>query len=140
MDENKILLMKALDGELNEAERRQWESLLESDTEIAAEFAAMAGTASQLTSWRDRVMHERALKTVEKKGAPLAMAGVIILGVSALAAWGFGMVEVFMDPAVPDWVRWTTGAAAAGLTIAFTVVLWQRLATLKTDSYGDIER
>jgi anti-sigma factor RsiW len=140
MDEKKILLMKALDGELSEAERQRWETLLTSDKEIAAEYAAMAGTAAQLSGWRDRMMHERGLRNVEKKGTPWAMLGVAILGVSTLAAWGFGMVEVFMDPAVPAWVRWTTGGIALGLTIAFAVVVWQRLATLKTDSYGDIER
>ena len=140
MDERKILLMKALDGQLSADERRAWETLVANDEEIAAEYTAMSGTAAQLTSWRDRMLHERSLRQAEKKGTPWAMFGVVIFGVSALAAWGFGMAEMFMDPTTPARARWTTGGIALGLTIAFAVVAWQRFATAKTDSYGDIER
>lgn len=140
MEERHLLLMKALDGELSEAERSRWDELLNTDDELAAEYAAMAGTAAQLTSFRDRMMHERALRHAERKGTPWALIGAGLLALSLVVSWAFGLGELLLDPQTPLWVTLTAGGAVLGLLIAFGVVAWQRFSTSRTDSYGEIDR
>ena len=140
------LISAYLDGELDPAEREEFEQRLVSGDVSRTEFEemkAMRGLTGsvQLRAFPDHEWDRYWAKTYNRMERNL---GWIFLSLGAIVLVSAGLYELLrelvLDGASPWWLRAATGSAALGMGVLFVSVLRERLFVRKTDPYRGIER
>jgi len=146
LDEHRNLLMRALDGELDAAERAAFEERLAGDAELREEWRRLSRVREATMGLKLRrppeevwdgywtSVYSRAERGV---GWLLLSAGAIVAG--GWAAW-IGVGELMADTTTPLAVRYGVVAMLFGLVILAVSVVRHRINVLKTDPYKDIQR
>lgn len=146
MSEHRDLLMRALDGELDTAERAMFEALLERDDELRAEWRRLSRVREATMGLKLRTPPEEVwdgywtsvYSRVERGvGWILLSVGVIVVG--GWAAW-IWVGELMADTTTPLPVRYGAVAMLFGLVILAVSVVRHRINVMKTDPYKDIQR
>lgn len=146
LDRARELLMRALDDELTQEERRELESLLANDRELRAERERL-GRLKEVTAdmklrnppeelW-DGYWNSTYSRVERGIGWILVSFGVIVVG--GWATWQF-VTELIADTGMPPLVKAGVLAGSLGLVILTVAVLRQRLFVNKTDPYKEIVR
>ncbi|MBN2172158.1 MAG: zf-HC2 domain-containing protein [Candidatus Krumholzibacteriota bacterium] len=144
MDRERIrrLMMAHMDGELDDAERRELEEALAASPELRAELARLEDLGRRLSGVRlrdpaDDVLEELDRTLAKRAGLPLGwllvVAGTLVLLVWSLGAW-------LLDPALPALLRWAGGAVLLGLLLLFLVKARERWIEYRRDPYRDVVR
>lgn len=146
MDEHRDLLMRALDEELDAAERAAFEKLLERDVELREEWRRLSRVREATMRLKLRnppedvwdgywtSVYGRAERGV---GWVLLSAGAIVVGGWATWMW---VGELMADSTLPLAVRYGVVAMLFGLVILAVSVVRHRINVMKTDPYKDIQR
>jgi ferric-dicitrate binding protein FerR (iron transport regulator) len=139
-------MMAALDGELADDERREWQATLEAHPEIEREFATMARVKEVTGSMSYRNPPEemwdgywRSTYNRLERGVGwivFSIGAVMLLG---FAAWNW-VERVWGDGDVPLLIRLAILAVAVGLLIVAFSVVREKLFTRRHDPYREIER
>jgi anti-sigma factor RsiW len=144
MDRERIrrLMMAHMDGELDDADRRELEEALADSPELRAELARLEDLGRRLSGVRlrdpaDEVLEELDRTLAKRAGLPLGwllvVAGTLVLLVWSLGAW-------LLDPALPALLRWAGGAVLLGLLLLFLVKARERWIEYRRDPYRDVVR
>lgn len=135
-------LMRYLDGEMSEEERRAFRAEIEKDPERMRELRQLTqicNLAEEVTfAEPDREVWDRYWKGVTartQRGAGWSLSG---LGLAILA--GSALTYFFTSPAVPGPIKWGFAMLLAGLAILFFTVLVARLKSMHLDKYRGVER
>lgn len=135
-----------LDGELDEAEREEFERRLASGEISRKELEAMRAMRAMTGSVRLRPFPdhewerywERTYNRLERN------LGWILLSLGAVVLVSAGAYELLrawlLDGASPWWLRAATGCVALGMGFLFVSVLRERLYVRRTDPYRGIQR
>lgn len=146
MDERTDLLMRALDGELDAAERAAFEARLADDPELREEWRRLSRAREATMGMRLRhppeavwdaywtSVYSRAERGL---GWLLVSLGVIVVGGWAAWTWIGGLLA---DSATPLIVRLGMIAMFTGVVILAISVVRHRINVLRTDPYKDIQR
>ena len=146
LDRARELLMRALDGEIAEAERAELEALLAADPTLRAERERLAHVKEVTMGMKPRNPPEQVwdgywnsvYSRVERGiGWILVSLGAIVVG--GWAVWE-GTRDLIADPTLPGFVKAGILALGFGLVIVAVGVVRHRLFVYRTDPYKDIER
>ena len=139
-DAFKVMLMQAIDGCLPDDDRGAWQTHLSTCEECRREYEEFTLTADHMNAFRDRILHERSHRPqagpMSKGGAFSVMA--IVLG--TVLMWGFSIWHMVTAPDVPLAIRIGHVIVVLGLTVGLAVAGRDRLRTLKSDPYSEVER
>jgi ferric-dicitrate binding protein FerR (iron transport regulator) len=146
-DETRVreLLMRALDGELDDQERRELEALRDADPAVAREWRELARLKEVTDTMKLRNPPEElwagywnsVYSRLERGlGWILLSVGAIILG-----GWGVwtGVRDMIGDPELPLLVKGGILALGFGLVILLVSVARHRFLVRRTDPYRDVE-
>jgi ferric-dicitrate binding protein FerR (iron transport regulator) len=146
-DETRVreLLMRALDGELDDQERRELEALRDADPTVAREWRELARLKEVTDTMKLRNPPEElwagywnsVYSRLERGlGWILLSVGAIILG-----GWGVwtGVQDMIGDPTLPPLVKGGILALGFGLVILLVSVARHRFLVRRTDPYRDVE-
>ena len=145
-DEVRDLLMRAIDDELDPAERAAFEARLDGDPELREEWRRLSRAREATMRLKLRNPPEEAwdgywtsvYSRVERGvGWVLFSLGAIVVG--SWAAWTW-LSEVLADSTMPVAVRYGTVAIFIGLVILFVAAARHRFNVWRTDPYREIER
>jgi anti-sigma factor RsiW len=136
------LLVKAVDGELTDAEREEFERLALTDPSLRAELEGMRAASQSLGQLRLRDPNPDDWNPFEKGQAARAerMTGWLALLAGFLLLAGFALWALFTAPEAPLVVKLAVGAAAGGLALLFIQVLRRFAAEHRNDPYKDVIR
>jgi len=146
MDERTDQLMRALDGELDAAERAAFEARLADDPELREEWRRLSRAREATMGMKLRrppeavwdgywtSVYSRAERGL---GWILVSLGVIVVG--GWAAWTW-VGAVLADASLPLIVRLGMIAMFTGVVILAVSVVRHRINVLRTDPYKDIQR
>ncbi len=146
LDRARELLMRALDGEISEAEREEMETLLAADPELRAERERLAHVKEVTMGMKPRNPPEETwdgywnsvYSRLERGiGWILVSVGAIVVG--GWAVWT-GTRELIADPSLPGLVKAGVLALGFGLVIVLVGVVRHRLFVYRSDPYKDIQR
>ena len=146
MSEHRDLLMRALDGEFDAAERAAFEALLERDDELRAEWRRLSRVREATMGLKLRNPPEEVwdgywtsvYSRVERGvGWLLLSVGAIVVGSWAVWRW---VGELLADTTLPMAVRYGVLAIFFGLVILLVSVVRHRVNVFRTDPYREIER
>ena len=145
-EERRNLLMRALDGELDDAERSAFERRLETDTELREEWRRLSRAREATMRLKLRNPPEEVwdaywtsvYSRVERGiGWMLVSLGVIVVGSWAVWTW---IGQLLADTTTPAPVRYGTIAIFVGLVFLLVSVTRHRINVMRTDPYKEIER
>ena len=146
MDERTIQLMRALDGDLDAAERAAFEARLADDPVMREEWQRLSRAREATMGMRLRHPPEEVWdgywtsvysRTERGLGWILVSLGVIVVGGWAVWTW---IGELLADTGTPLIVRLGMIALFLGVVILAVSVVRHRINVLKTDPYKDIQR
>ena len=146
MSEHRDLLMRALDGELEAAEKAAFEALLERDDELRAEWRRLSRVREATMGLKLRNPPEEVwdgywtsvYSRVERGvGWLLLSVGAIVVGSWAVWRW---VGDLLADTTLPMAVRYGVLAVFFGLVILLVSVVRHRVNVFRTDPYREIER
>lgn len=137
--ETEILLTRAVDGLLSEAEAKRLEQLLAARPELAAELAdhrAIKATTDAMTA---RILADAELAEPPPARVALRLATAsVIAGATMLAA--VASYLALTDASVPLALRIAIAAIIVGLLTTLAILLLRRLKTHRRDPYRQIDR
>lgn len=145
-DTDKQLLMRALDDELDDAARAEFETRLATDPNLMAEWRSLSRAREATMGMRLRKPPEdvwdgywmSVYSRVERgTGWLLVSLGAIVVGSWAVWNWIAALLE---DTTTPAPVRYGMIALFVGLVILVVSVTRHRINVLRTDPYKDIQR
>lgn len=134
------LMMKAVDGFLSAEEAEEWDAHLGSCEVCAQEFAAFADIQAHTTEYRQRMLYEYRAMDVRRSGAAVKGVGLTLLGGGYLTLVASSLGLMVLDPGLPLWIKVSTGAVVLGLGLLFGKVVADRMRTLKSDTYMEVDR
>ncbi len=141
-EQYEILLVKAVDGQLNAGEERQLAEHMErcgQCREELADFTAIKETTDAMT---ERIMQDAIIEP-PRESAP-ARAWIIICSLLVIGGlgllYGFGALQLLADPSVPLPVKIGTGAAALGVVGLLIYLLRVKLRGAGKDPYREIDQ
>ena len=136
------LMMKAVDGLLEPAEREELEALLAADPARRAELEDFLQIKEATDAMTQRIAAHARIEPVRETPATQTAnwAGLLLVFTGAALLTGYGAYELFVDPDVPTLVKVGSGLLGAGLLGLFGRALWVRLRGLKHDPYTEIDR
>lgn len=146
MSEHRDLLMRALDGEFDAAERAAFEALLERDDELRAEWRRLSRVREATMGLKLRNPPEEVwdgywtsvYSRVERGvGWLLLSVGAIVVGSWAVWRW---VGDLLADTTLPLAVRYGVLAVFFGLVILLVSVVRHRVSVSRTDPYREIQR
>ena len=146
LDRARELLMRALDGEITDAERAELETLLAADLDLRAEWERLTRVKEVTMGMKPRNPPEElwdgywnsVYSRVERGiGWILVSLGAIVVG--GWAVWE-GTRDLVADPTLPALVKVGILALGFGLVIVAVGVVRHRLFVYRTDPYKDIQR
>lgn len=146
MEERMDQLMRALDGELDAAERTAFEARLAEDPELREEWRRLSRAREATMGMKLRHPPEEVWdgywtsvysRTERGLGWILVSFGVIVVG--GWAAW-IWVGELLADTTMPLIVRLGMIAMFTGVVILAVSVVRHRINVLRTDPYKDIQR
>lgn len=146
MDEYTDQLMRALDGELDAAERAAFDRRLADDPELREEWRRLSRAREATMGLKLRNPPEQIWdgywtsvysRTERGIGWILTSLGAIVVGGWAVWVW---IGELLADSTVPPIVRYGMIAMFLGLVILAVSVVRHRINVLRTDPYKDIQR
>ena len=146
MDEQTKELMRALDGELDAAERAAFEARLADDPQLREEWRRLSRAREATMGMRLRRPPEAvwdgywtSVYSRTERGL-----GWILFSLGAMAVLGWAVWtwvgELLTDTATPLIVRFGMIAMFMGLVILAVSVVRHRINVLRTDPYKDIQR
>ena len=145
-EEQRHLLMRALDGELDAAERAAFEALLAQDDELRAEWRRLFRAREATMGLKLRNPPEgvwdaywtSVYSRLERGiGWVLVSLGAIVVGSWAVWTW---IDQLLADTSTPAAVRYGTIAIFVGMVVLLVSVARHRINVLRTDPYKDIQR
>lgn len=136
------LMVKVVDGVATPAEREELMAHAVSDPALRAELESqqaikavtdgwMARLEGDLAADRDRTSPVR--RTERGLGVGLLVFGVVLL-------WGWGWVQILLDPAAPIPVRLGIGSLAGGVLLLLLHVVRTRFFSGTRDPYDEVIR
>ena len=136
------LLVKAVDGELTDAEREALERLAQADPSLRAELESMRSASQRLGQLRLRDPNPDDWSRFEKGLAARAerMTGWLAMLAGVLLLAGFALWALFSAPDAPLVVKVSVGAVVGGLALLFIQVLRRFFAERRNDPYKDVIR
>ena len=136
------LMMKAVDGLLNDAERRELEAFIAENPEKRSELADFQLISETTDTMRQRILADAAIEPPrESRGVRgLLLVGFLLLLVGVLSLYGHAAFAFASDSSIPVFVKVGAGVAMAGALILFAYALRVRLRGLKHDPYQEIDR
>ncbi|MBW2528320.1 MAG: zf-HC2 domain-containing protein [Deltaproteobacteria bacterium] len=136
------LLMKAVDGLLAPAERRELDEHLEQCPDCAAELSDFTAIKETTDAMTERILADASIEPIRPSasaGAVLSL-GFVLLLLGGLLLTGYAAFALFVDPAVPLTVKLGTGAMGLGTLVLAAYVLRVRLRARGRDPYEEIDR
>jgi hypothetical protein len=137
-----ILMVKVVDGVATAAEREELMAWVVDKPELRKELESQQAIKAVTDGWVERLVLDLAEDRVpQQAGHRLGVGfglGVLLASVSLLFGWG--MVSLFLDPAVPLPVLLGVSGGAIGFLVLLGVVIRWRLLTHKHDRYKDVIR
>lgn len=137
-----LTAMAYADGELEAADRREFEELMTSRPDLAREVAQLqrlqvlarqvAGPEPMDVEW-ERLGHD----PVHRAGGGLGM-GLLLFGTLGVLLWS--MFEILRADDVPVWGKLCLGGLLAGALLLMFTTLRARLRTLPFDPYTEVKR
>ncbi|MDT8437268.1 MAG: hypothetical protein RRA92_11010 [Gemmatimonadota bacterium] len=146
LDRARELLMRSLDGELTDADRRELDALLAADPDLRAERDRLARLREVAMGMRLRNPPEETWDGYWNGVYARLERGVgwILVSLGAILAGGWavwtGVRGLLADPSLPGFVKAGILALGLGLVILLVSVARHRLFVFRTDPYKDIER
>lgn len=146
MNEERDLLMRALDGELDAEERAAFDARLAQDEELRREWRRLSRVREATMGLKLRNPPEdvwdgywtSVYSRVERGvGWLLLSVGAIVVGSWAVWRW---VGELLADSTLPMIVRYGVLAVFFGLVILLVSVVRHRVNVFRTDPYREIER
>ena len=137
-----ILMMKQVDGQIDEDEARQLQAHRDGCATCSAELEDFMEQKAVTDLLRERIQYDAALDSYwggvynrleQKIGWVLIIAGTCILS-------GFGLTQLLLESDVPLWMRIGVGSLAAGTLVMLVSVIRWRLVTGKKDKYTEVIR
>jgi hypothetical protein len=143
---NEELLMRALDGELETAERAELDRLLSDNPELRDEWDRLSKLKEVTVNLKFRDPPEEmwagywtSVYSRFERGVAwiLVSVGAIVFG-----SWGAWQVvrDLMADNDLPTVVKWSILALIVGLVMLLVSVLRHRIFVSQTDPYKEIER
>ena len=147
-DEKKvrILMMGALDGELEAELLKEFDGLLESFSEIRDEWERMRHVKSMTNEMAYRAPPDEVWDGYWQGTYRRFERGIgwILFSVGAVAVAGYGLWEwlraLWSDSGLPEWLRIAIFAVALGGTILTVSVLREKWFTYQRDPYKGVRR
>jgi ferric-dicitrate binding protein FerR (iron transport regulator) len=146
VDRARELLMRALDDELDAAEREELELLVFEDQELREEWERLARLKEVTANMAMRKPPEEmwtgywnSVYSRFERGLAwiLVSIGAIVLG--SYGAW-YGVRDLMADADLPMLVKWSILALIVGLVILLVSVIRHRIFVSGSDPYKEIER
>lgn len=146
MNEDRDLLMRALDGELDAEEKAAFDARLAQDEELRREWRRLSRVREATMGLKLRNPPEdvwdgywtSVYSRVERGvGWLLLSVGAIVVGSWAVWRW---VGELLADSTLPLIVRYGVLAVFFGLVILLVSVVRHRVNVFRTDPYREIER
>jgi len=141
-EENKIRMMKKVDGRISADEEAALRAHVEGCEECRAELADFVEQKAATDLIRERLQYDAALddywKGVHNRLERGVGLGLFIVGIGIMT--GFGLFAALSDPSIPIALRIGIGASAAGAVILLVSVIRWRLKTAKKDKYTEVIR
>jgi len=140
------LLMRALDGELEPAERAELERLISEDPELREEWSRLSRLKEVTANMKFRNPPEElwdSYWTSVYSRFERGIAWILVsLGAIVLGSWGAwqGVRDLMADADLPGIVKWGILGLVVGLVMLLVSVLRNRILVYKTDPYKEIER
>jgi hypothetical protein len=143
---NEELLMRALDGELEAAERTKLDRLLSDNPELRDEWDRLSRLKEVTANMNLRNPPEEmwagywtSVYSRFERGLAwiLVSIGAIVLG--SWGAWQF-VQDLMADADLPTFVKWSILALLVGLVMLLVSVLRHRVFVSRSDPYKEIER
>lgn len=140
------LLMSALDGELSEEERRQFQELIERDPELRSEWDRLRRVKEVTDTMRMREPPGEVWDTYWSgvyRRMERSIAWILVsVGAIVLISWGLvrWVQDVLADSSVPGLIKWASVALVLGLVILFVSVVREKLHVRRSDPYKDVVR
>lgn len=140
------LLMRALDDELDAAERIELERLLLDDPEAKQEWERLSRLKEVTGNMKLRKPPEEMWDgywTSVYSRLERGLAWILVsIGAIVLGSWGAwaGVRDLMSDADLPTYVRWSILALIVGLVMLLVSVLRHRVFVSKSDPYKEIER
>jgi hypothetical protein len=140
------LLMRALDEELEPAERAELERLLSDNPELREEWERLSRLKEVTVTMKLRNPPEEmwdgywnSVYSRLERGLAwiLVSIGAIVLG--SWGAWS-GVQDLMADADLPTFVKWSILALIVGLVMLLVSVLRHRIFVSHSDPYKEIER
>lgn len=150
-DESRIsrsreLLMRALDEELEPAERIELERLISENPELGEEWERLSRLKEVTANMEFRnppeEMWDRYWTSVYSRFERGIAWILVSIGAIVLGSWGAwqGVEDLMADAAMPTVVKWSVLALIIGLVMLLVSVLRHRIFVYRTDPYKEIER
>lgn len=136
------LMVKVVDGVATPAEREELMAHAVNDPELRAELESQQAIKAVTDGWMarlegdlaaDRDRNSPARRTERGVGVGLLVFGVVLL-------WGWGWVQILLDPAAPTPVRLGIGSLAGGVLLLLLHVVRTRFFSGTRDPYDEVIR
>ena len=140
------LLMRALDEELEPAERIELERLISENPELGEEWERLSRlkevTANMKLRNPPEELWDRYWTSVYSRFERGIAWILVSIGAVVLGSWGAwqGVKDLMADAAMPTVVKWSVLALIVGLVMLLVSVLRHRIFVYRTDPYKEIER
>jgi len=136
------LMVKVVDQVATAEEREALMSHIQGDVEMQKELEAHMAIKAVTDGWVQRLDYDLSLDRHDAQPVWAALralgVGLLVLGFTVLGAWG--VVELFIDPEAPLWLKIGVGLCGAGIwLLALSVVRW-RWVTHRDDAYREVIR
>lgn len=146
IDRSAELLMRALDGELEPAERAELERLLSDNPELREELERLSRLKEVTANMKLRNPPEEMWAgywTSVYSRFERGLAWILVsIGAIVLGSWGawYGVRDLMADADLPTFVKWSILAVIVGLVMLLVSVLRHRIFVSQSDPYKEIER
>ncbi len=146
LDRGRRLMMCALDGELDDDQRREFDVLLASDAALRAEWRRLSQVRKAMRSVTLRnppdEVWEGYMNTVYRRFE--RSIGWILTSIGAVVLVSYGIwtaiSDMMADTTVPWFIKAGTLALVVGGVILFVSVVREKLFVRRTDPYKDVIR
>jgi hypothetical protein len=146
IDRNRELLMRALDDELQPAERTEFERVLLDNQELRDEWDRLSRLKEVTADMKLRNPPEEMWDgywTSVYSRFERGLAWILVsIGAIVLGSWGawYGVRDLMADADLPTFVKWSILAVIVGLVMLLVSVLRHRIFVSQSDPYKEIER
>jgi hypothetical protein len=136
------LMVRVVDDVATAAEREELMQHVLDKPELRAELDSHLALKAVSDGWVSRLALDAEMDSHAQR--PLVRAeraiGVTLLLVGLGVVSGWGLVEVFLEPDLPIWMKLGTGAMVSGLVLLTASAIRWRLAISKSDRYSEVVR